>query len=89
MNLMRLGRLLRELRAQRPAASVAGAVRIAVSTLYRYEGIDPATNLEPSALRLQRLLNHYGASPAQRLLAWQLLEEEKSRRDADAVVGHA
>jgi hypothetical protein len=79
---MRLGLLLRELRGERAAEAAAAAVRVVPNTIYRYEGTDPATNLEPSGARLQRLLAFYGATPEQRLLAFELLDKEKERKAA-------
>jgi transcriptional regulator with XRE-family HTH domain len=78
---MQLGVLLRELRGPRRAQDVARDLGVVRSAVYLWESTTPARRL-PSATSLQRLLDLYGATDEQRLLAWRL------RSQAETAVEH-
>jgi len=63
-----LGSMLRELRGERAARDVAAALGVPRSTVYAWEGPDS----RPTAVSLRRLLDYYGASPAQRLAIYEM-----------------
>lgn len=65
---MALGPNLRRMRADRTVDSVAAHVGVVRSAVYLWE----ADDRRPDPEHLQRLLDLYGASDAERLEAWRL-----------------
>lgn len=68
---MDLSALLRELRGDRDVATVARELGVVRSAVYLWESTSHARRA-PSPPNLQKLLDLYGASREQRLLAWRL-----------------
>ena len=80
-----LAQLLRQLRAGRDAGEVADAIGVRRSSVYFWEQTSADYNRRrPSAQHLQKLLDHYEASDADRLLAWQLVASPVSPPAGDA-----
>lgn len=79
-----LGQFLRGLRGSRRAADVAEAIGVVKSAIYLWES-DTTASRRPTPSNLQALLDHYGATPEERLRAWELTAEprpEGQPRDA-------
>lgn len=72
---MELGELLRRLRGERPVAEVARELRVVQQAVYLWESTNRRARRRPSVGHMQRLLDLYGASVADRLLAYQLRAE--------------
>lgn len=86
---MELGELLRNLRGDRSATAIAREIGVVKSALYLWEAGNPRARRLPSPRHLQRLLDIYGASVADRLLAWQLRAEAEAPGLDDAAEGAA
>lgn len=75
---MELGQLLRELRGDRTRAEVAAYMGVGTNTVSFWEAVAPQARKPPTPRNLQRLLDFYGATVSQQLLAWRLRAEAPS-----------
>ncbi len=80
---MELGQLLRELRGDRTRAEVAAYMGVGTNTVSFWEAVAPQARKPPTPKNLQRLLDFYGASVSQQLLAWRLRAEAPSVQQSE------